>query len=190
MENIGRFQLFRKNAFWSYLGEIIPRIGGLVVVPIWSSRIQPAEFAKWILALGGVEMLLTLTGQVFGTFFMKTLYRFHDEKGEKYFGMGAMATMISTAFIAVIVFFSAEKLSDIWIGEPGYGVLLKIMAGYLIFSQFSRLVRLYLQYKVRFVQLFWVNLVLWASNIGIMLFFYWYLRKGISAGRWRRSDPK
>src|SRR5690349_20887109 len=102
MAEKSRLKLLGINSFWLYFAEFIPRLGGLLIVPIWSRLIEPAQYAHWVLCLTTVEFFAVISNLGLVSFIVKVLYRYHDERADDYFGMALEIMMVATTLVAVL----------------------------------------------------------------------------------------
>jgi O-antigen/teichoic acid export membrane protein len=182
----GVMQLMKRNTAWLYAGEILPRIVSLFIVPIWSSRVVPEEFARWVLALTSTEIFIELGGLGLATFLTKVLYRYHDERAQRYFGMGARVLLITTGLGASIMAVSSPWLSRLIIGSDVRTDLFMYLAIYVVAAQFTNLAVLYLGSRVQYDYgpFFLMGMLRWLFSTGLLLLFLLVWRQGFYSWVW------
>lgn len=157
------------NAAWLYAAEIMPRLGALLVVPIWTARVAPGEYARWILAVTSVELLLELSGLGLAPFLTKVVYRYRDDRLPKYFGMAATIMLASTAAVAVTMAAASPWLSPLIIGPGVRPDLFALLAIYVLCAQFNNLAVLYLGSSVRYRSYFVLMMWRWGWSTALLL---------------------
>lgn len=177
-------QLMKQNTGWLYLGEILPRLASLVVVPIWSARVAPDEYARWVLALTSAELLLSIGGVGFADFLMKVLYRFHDDRAERYFGMGVRVVLGATAVVTAGMASGSPWLTRVILGPQVRSDLFAWLAGYVLLAQLTNLAILYHTSRVRYRPYFVLTTMRWVLNTGLLLFFLLAHRQGFYSWVW------
>lgn len=165
------FRLLKTNTAWLYATEFLSRLVGLLVVPIWSSRVAPDEYARWILALTSTEMLLEVGGVGLGSFLTKVLYRYRDDRAERYFGMGAGVMIGATALGALAMAMFSPWLSRTVIGGDARPDLFVFLALYLVLAQFTRVTYLYLESRVQYGACFVLRMLRLIFYTGLLLYF-------------------
>src|SRR5436309_974440 len=98
-----RWRVLKVNSLWLYTAELIPRLGSLLIVPIWSSLVRPGEYAHWILAATSIELLMATGNMGLVSFMVKVLYRYHDERADRYFSMAFKIVLLATVALAILV---------------------------------------------------------------------------------------
>ncbi len=176
--------VFRTNTGWLYATEFLSRLVGLLVVPIWSSRVAPGEYARWVLALTTTEMLLEVGGIGLATFLTKVLYRYRDDRAERYFGMGAGVMIGATVPGAVVMALVSPWLSRTVIGGDVRADLFVFLAFYLVLAQFTRLTNVYLESRVQYAACFVLRMLRLVVNTGLLLYFLLARSQGFYSWVW------
>ncbi len=180
----GVLDLLKRNTIWLYTAEILPRIVGLFVVPIWSARVAPEEYARWILALTSTEILLQVGGLGFESFLTKVLYRYHDTRAQRYFGMGGTLTLGFTAVCACGMAAFSPSLSRSIIGNSARTDLFAVLGVYILAAQFTNLAILYLGSRVQYSAYFVVVMSRWFFNLALLLIFLLIYKQGFYSWVW------
>src|ERR1041385_618526 len=140
----------RRNSFFLYTAEIVPRLGALFIVPIWSARIVPAEYARWVLSLTTVEIILGMSDLGLLNFMIKVLFRYHDNRVQKYFGLAAKMVMACTSVVALLMAIFSSPLSHLMVDAHVRPDLFRFLAVYLLFAQFNNHAISYVQYQIQY----------------------------------------
>lgn len=181
----GKFlQRVKTNAGWLYAAEFLPRVGSLFIVPIWSVRVAPADYARWILTLTAAELLLQLGGLGFGTFLTKVIYRYRDERAERYFGMGAVVMLGATALWGLAIAMSSRWLSPLMVGAGVRADLCVFLGVYLVCAQVTNIAILYLGSSVQYARYCLLLSCRWVFNTGLFLFFLLFKGQGFYSWVW------
>src|SRR5262249_27920885 len=130
-------QTLRRNSIFLYAAEIVPRLGSLVIVPIWSSRIPPAEYARWVLSLTATEIMLSMSSLGFASYMVKVLYRYHDDRAQEFFALSMHVVMLCTLLLALVVAFVSPFLSRWLVDAKVPPSLFALLGIYLVFAQFN-----------------------------------------------------
>ncbi len=165
----GALGRLKANSLWLYATELLPRIGTLFIVPLWSARVRPEEFAHWVLVLTGVEISLLMGNMGLSTFLVKVLYRYRDERAQKYFGMGVSLIMGATVILAMFFALGSPWLTRLMVGAGVRQDLFVFLGIYVVLTQFNNLAILYIQTRVRYRSNFVVVFSRWIINTGIFL---------------------
>ncbi len=89
-----------RDSAWAYAADWAGAAIGLIVIPIWSRRVGPDDYARWLLVASAIE-IIGFTGLLgLATFGMKVLYRYDDPAAPRHFGM-IVATVIATTAVLV-----------------------------------------------------------------------------------------
>ena len=166
-----RWKLIRTNTAWMYISEIVPRLGGLVVVPLWSARVNPREYGQWVLLASGMEILIQITSLGMVYFLSKVLTRYHDKRSDTYFGMGGASVIALSSFSALIMVLSSSWLSRHFVGPEARSDLFVFLGLYLILSQINSLATTYAQCRVEGPRLSFFILLRWVFSTGFLLYF-------------------
>lgn len=180
----GLFALVARNTAWLYTAEFLPRLAGLLVVPIWSARVAPGEYARWILALTSAELLLETCSLGFANFMNKVLYRYHDARAQEYFGMAAAVVLGTTVLGAVGVAVGSPWLSRVMIGAGARQDLFAWLGLYAIVAQVNNLAILYVSTLIRYRAYFRLVTVRWVGNAGFLLWFLLGAHQGFYSWVW------
>jgi O-antigen/teichoic acid export membrane protein len=90
-----RLPRFLKDSLWAYAADGAGAAIGLFVIPIWSRRVGPDEYARWLLVASAIE-IIGFTGLLgLATFGTKVLYRYDDPAAPRHFGI-IVATVTAT----------------------------------------------------------------------------------------------
>lgn len=180
----GSLGRLKTNSLWLYATELLPRIGTLFIVPLWSARVQPEEFAHWVLALTGVEISLQVGNMGLSTFLVKVLYRYRDERAQIYFGMGASLIMTATVVLASFFVLGSPWLTRVMVGAAVRPDLFVFLGVYLVLTQFNNLAILYIQTRVRYRSNFVMVLSRWIINTGMFLCCLLFFHQGFYSWVW------
>ena len=94
------FRAFLKNSAWAYAADWAGAAIGLLVIPIWSRRVGPDEYARWLLVASAIE-IIGVTGMLgLATFGTKILYRYDDPTAPRHFGVIVATVTAMTAALA------------------------------------------------------------------------------------------
>lgn len=182
MDWLGRL---RSNAAWLYGAEALPRLVALVVVPIWSARVPPAEYARWVLALTTVEILRELAGLGLADYLTKVAYRYYDdERLKEYFGLGAAAMLASTAAVSGALALASPWLSGVLLGPGAPAGIFAWLALYVLFSQVTSLALLWAGTRVEYRTYFALLSLRTVLTTTFLLVFLLGLRLGFYAWVW------
>lgn len=181
---LGFLQVMMKNTGWLYAAETLPRLTALLIMPIWSARIAPEEYARWILAFTSAELLLGIGSLGLTSFLVKVLYRYHDERAQQYFGMGAMVILIATGLGAAAMAACSPWLSRVVIGGEVRADLFVFVGLYVLLAQVTNLAILYLSTLVQYKRYFVLMLCRWFFTNGLFLFFLLIRRQGFYSWVW------
>lgn len=160
-----------RNTAWLYAAEALPRVGALVIVPIWSARVRPEEYANWVLALTSVELLLEFGGLGLGSYLTKVLYRYRDRRGEEYYVLGFALAIAATVVVATLAGAFSSWLAPVLIGGEVRNDLFVWLGLYLVLAQWTNLTLLYLGARIRYRPYFLLQSLRWLVNAGCLLFF-------------------
>jgi len=180
----GLGRLMKQNAGWLYAGEALPRLASLFVVPIWSARVAPGEYARWVLTLTAIELILQLSTMGLPTFLTKVLYRYRDRRIQDYFGLGATVIMGMTLLTALLMTLGSPILSRVLVGDHVRRDLFAWLALYVICAQVTNLAVLYLDAQVRFRARFLLMTGRWVGNVGFLLWFLLAWHQGFYSWVW------
>lgn len=176
--------LMKKNTGWLYAGEILPRLAGLFIVPIWSARVAPEEYARWVLVLTTTELLLGFSTLGFATFFTKVLYRYRDRRAQEYFALGALVVLLVTVISAAGMAACSPVLARLLLGAEARSDIFAWLAIYLACAQLTNLALLYLGAQVRFGAHFLITTLRWIGNAGFLLWGLLVWRQGFYSWVW------
>ena len=177
-------QVMMRNTGWLYVAEALPRLSGLLIVPIWSSRVAPEEYARWILAFTSAEVLLGIGDLGFASFLTKVLYRYHDDRAQRYFGMGALVVLAATALGAGAMAVCSPWLSRAVIGGDVRSDLFVFVGLYVILAQCTNMAILYLSTRVKYARYFVLMSCRWLLNSSLLLFFLLVRHQGFYSWVW------
>lgn len=184
MKRARLLQVMTKNTTWLYAAEALPRLASLFVVPIWSARVAPEEYARWILALTSAELAIDIGGLGFASFLTKVLYRYHDERAQRYFGMGASVVLGATAVMAALVAVCSPWLSQVVIGGRVRHDLFAWLGLYMLLAQVTNLAIVYQSTLVRYGAYFVLVTLRWIGNAGLLLFYLLVHGQGFYSWVW------
>lgn len=184
MKRARLLQVMTKNTTWLYVAEALPRLASLFVVPIWSARVAPEEYARWILALTSAELAIDIGGLGFASFLTKVLYRYHDERAQRYFGMGASVVLGATAVMAALVAVCSPWLSQVVIGGRVRHDLFAWLGLYMLLAQVTNLAIVYQSTLVRYGAYFVLVTLRWICNAGLLLFYLLVHGQGFYSWVW------
>jgi O-antigen/teichoic acid export membrane protein len=165
------------------VAEMLPRLGTLFIVPIWSSRIVPAEYGKWIVIATTLEVLLGIGSFGISEFHTKVLFRYHDNRADKYFGLGGMVVMANTAILAILWVIASHWLRSI----TGWNLssrLFSCLAAYLLLAQFNAMAIHYLQCTINYFRYTLQTLARWFINSSIFLTSLLVYKQGFFSWVW------
>lgn len=181
---MGWLNRLRSNAGWFYAAEAFPRLVAILIIPIWSARVAPEEYARWVLALTTAEILRELSGLGLSEYLTKVVYRYHDERVREYFGMGAGVMLGSTLVTAISLAAASPWLSRLLIGADAPAGLFAWLALYIVVTQVTSLALLWagsrVQYRIHFTLLALRTLLTGA----FLLFFLLVLHSGFYSWVW------
>lgn len=177
-------QVLTTNSAWLYAGELLPRLAGLVLVPIWSARVDPAEYARWVLALTSAELVLELGGLGLASFLVKVWFRYRDERAARYAGMGMRLVLQSTAVLAGLMAAASPWLSVHLIGAGVRGDVFAWLGAYVVLAQLNNLAILQEGTAVRYGAYVRLGTMRWVLNISFLLYFLLRQRAGWYSWVW------
>jgi len=175
---------FKRNSLFLYASEIVPRLGSLFIVPIWTARIEPAEYARWILSLTSTEIIIGVSSLGFVSYMVKVLYRYHDERAYEYFGLAIRIVMLSTIVFALVIAYFSPFLSHHLVNSAVRPDLFLFLAIYLVFAQFNSTAILFVQYRIQYGSSLVLTLSRWAISVMGILYFLLVQHQGFFSWVW------
>lgn len=167
---MGFVRTLKRNSLFLYIAEIIPRLGAMVIVPLWSARISPLEYGKWVLALTGTEIILAVGNLGLISYMIKVLYRYHDDRANAYFGMSLSIIMAMTSGIAATAACFSPWLSRVLVGSSVRPDLFVYLAIFLVGVQLNNMSIVYVQNRLQYGSSLWLVLFRWTVNMTVMLY--------------------
>jgi len=172
--------LFRQS-FVYFLGNVIRRAVGFLMIPVYTRFLRPAEYG--VIEL--IELFLILTGVAFGTLgVMDAMIRlYHDETDAEQSGAVITTALLSTGLAglaaALLGLWLAAPLSTLLFGDARYLDLIRVSLLAMLFSNLAELCLVYQRIRERAAYFVVFSLLQLALNLALNIYFIVFAGLGV-----------
>ena len=167
------------------VGHILSRGIGFLLLPLYTNLLSQAEYGMVALVFTFVAFANILFLYGLDSAFLR-FYALEESPVGKRRVLSTAVLMVSLTSVTffLLLFFFAEPLSRLILGQPGMGYLLKLAGGILFFDALSTFPYLLLRMEEKsgsFIGYRFVNILL---TLGLNILLVAYLRKGVAGVFW------